>query len=340
MTIKQIYELAIKLGIQNDLRGADVVKKRLKREKELFGKLSDREKKDFDKEKFVNPFSDSRMFTDNPNKRVKRILTGIDIGTEELLLAKELSGRKPIDLVLAHHPIGSALAGLHEVIHLQAEVLAKYGVPINVAENLTKARTGEISRSVASSNHNRVLDAAKILGFDMMCTHTAADNMVATFISKLVKRNEENIERVEDLMDLLRKIPEYQEATKLKAGPTLFAGAEENFAGKIAVTEVTGGTSGSKDLYEKLSQAGVGTIVGMHMHEEHKVEAEKHHINVVIAGHMSSDSIGMNLLLDEIEKKGVEIIPCSGLIRIKRFKKARKPVAQKVIKKSTPKRKK
>ena len=324
MTIKQIYDLAINLGIKNDLRGAEVVKKRLKREKELYNKLSEKDKKDFDKEKLINPFSDSRMFTDNPSKPVKRILTGIDIGTEELLLAKELGKDKPIDLVLAHHPIGPALAGLHEVMHLQAEVMAQYGVPINIAESLTKVRIEEVGRSVSGSNHNRVLDAAKLLGFDMMCTHTAADNMVATFILKLVKRNEKNIERVGDLMDLLRKIPEYQQATKLKAGPTLFTGSEDNFAGKVAVTEVTGGTEGSKYMYGKLAQAGVGTIIGMHLHEEHKKEAEKNHLNVVIAGHMSSDSIGMNLLLDEFEKRGVEIIPCSGLIRVKRFKKIRK----------------
>jgi len=36
---------------------------------------------------------------------------------------------------------------------------------------------------------------------------------------------------------------------------------------------------------------------------------------------MSSDSIGMNLFLDELEKKGIEIIPCSGMIRVSRNKK-------------------
>jgi len=39
------------------------------------------------------------------------------------------------------------------------------------------------------------------------------------------------------------------------------------------------------------------------MREEHRQEAEKAHVNVVIAGHMSSDSIGVNLFLDELEKK-------------------------------------
>ena len=67
---------------------------------------------------------------------------------------------------------------------------------------------------------------------------------------------------------------------------------------------MTGGTSGSKETLEKLSQSGVGTIVGMHMSEDHRKEAEKHHLNVVIAGHIASDTLGLNLLLDALEKHG------------------------------------
>jgi hypothetical protein len=119
----------------------------------------------------------------------------------------------------------------------------------------------------------------------------------------------------------LKEIPEYREAGKNNAGPKLFAGSPENHCGKIAITEFTGGTDGSKDMFEKMAQAGIGTIVGMHMGEEHRKEAEKNHINVVIAGHMSSDSLGMNLFLDELEKKGVEVVPLAGLIRVKRSKK-------------------
>jgi hypothetical protein len=59
----------------------------------------------------------------------------------------------------------------------------------------------------------------------------------------------------------------------------------------------------------------------MHMKEESKKEAETANINVVVAGHMSSDSLGMNLFLDELEKRGIEIVPCSGLIRVSRLEK-------------------
>jgi len=68
-----------------------------------------------------------------------------------------------------------------------------------------------------------------------------------------------------------------------------------------------------------MAQAGIGTVVGMHISEEHRKEAETANINVVIAGHMSSDSLGMNLFLDKLQEQGIEIIPFSGLIRVSRI---------------------
>jgi hypothetical protein len=36
---------------------------------------------------------------------------------------------------------------------------------------------------------------------------------------------------------------------------------------------------------------------------------------------MASDSLGMNLFLDELERQGIEIVPCGGLIRVSRVAK-------------------
>ena len=291
--------------------------------------MNEKEKKYYDTEKLVNPYSDTRIYYGDLKRKVSRILTGIDMETPELFLAQKLSEKKPIDLVISHHPTGPGLAALHEVMSMQAEILALYGVPISIAQSLLHIRMDEVSRSVNSANHNRAIDAARMLDIPIMSTHTVTDNIVTNFIKKAIDRQRKNIETVEDLLNLFQKIPEYQQATRDKAGPRLFAGKETNFAGKIALTELTGGTEGSKDIYEKMAQAGIDTVVGMHMSEEHKKEAEKSHLNVVIAGHISSDSIGMNIFLDELEKRGVEVIPCSGLIRIKRFKKAKKKILKK-----------
>jgi putative NIF3 family GTP cyclohydrolase 1 type 2 len=306
MTTQEIFDLGIRLGIKSDLRGEQKVKANLARAKAKYEKLDKDKKAEFDLEKLTNPYSDSRILVSGNSKQVKKILVGVD-------LAKQ---RGDIDLLFSHHPEGKALTGLHSVMDLQAEVLADFGVPINVAEKIMNPRISEVGRGVASGNYNRWVDFAAALKMDFMCVHTPCDNLGARYLTDLIAKKKP--EFVGELLDLLKEIPEYQAAKKLNAGPVLFAGSPEHHCGKIAVTEFTGGTEGAKELYEKISQAGIGTVIGMHLSEKGREEAEKHHINIVVAGHMSSDSLGLNLFCDELEKKGIEIIPIAGFIRIKR----------------------
>ena len=313
MKIQEIYDLAIKMGIDSDLRGREAVEKNLKRKKEKYEKLSTEEKEEFDSESLKNPYSDTRILNISDDKEIKKILFGVDIDPAEILLVKEI---KNIDLVVSHHPRGKALANLHDVMELQCEVLSLYGVPINIAEGVMKEKISEVARGLSAANHQRAVDAAKIINMNFICIHTPCDNLAAQFLKEQIETK--NPERIEDLIKILKEIPEYKEAIKIGAGPKIFVGDSQNRCGKITITEITGGTEGSPKIYEKMAHAGIGTVVSMHQSEEHRKEAELANINVVIAGHMSSDSLGINLFLDELEKKGIDIIPCSGLIRIKR----------------------
>ena len=315
MKIKEIYNLAINKGTEADFRGEEGIEKLLKRKREKYEKLSEKEKEEFDKEALENPYLDSRIYHIAQDTEIKKVLVGIDVEPAELLLAKEIGG---IDLIIAHHPLGKGLAHLADVMDLQCDALNYYGVPINIAEGLMRERISEVARGVNAVNHQRTVDTAKLLGISLMNSHTPCDNLAAKFIKDLIEK--ENPERIEELMDLLKEIPEYKEAIKIGAGPKIFVGDPERRCGKICLAELTGGTEPTPKIYEKMAQAGIGTIVGMHMGEESRKEAETSNLNIVIAGHMSSDSLGMNLFLDELEKRGIEIVPCSGLIRISRIK--------------------
>jgi len=316
MKIREIYNLAIQMGIEADFRDKEGVEGFLERKRKKYEKMEDKEKEEFDQEALENPYLDTRVYHIAGDKEVKKVLAGIDIGPAEILMTKEIKG---IDLTIAHHPLGRGLTHLADVMDLQCDVLNFYGVPINIAEGLMKERIDEVARGVNSKNHQRTVDAAKLLKINLMNIHTPSDNLAAHFLKELIEK--EKPERISDLMSLLKEVPEYREAMKVGAGPKIFVGDPDRRCGKIALTEITGGAEGSPKLYEKMAQAGIGTIIGMHVSEEHKKEAEAANINAVIAGHISSDSLGMNLFLDELEKKGIEIIPCSGLIRISRAEK-------------------
>ena len=315
MTINEIYNLAIQKGIEADFRSKEDLEKALERKRKKFEKLSEKEKKGFDQESFVNPYSDTRVLYVAKDKEIKKALVGIDIDVAEILLAKELGN---IDLIISHHPLGRALANLHEVMELQIDVLNQYGVPVNIAEGLLKERISEVARGINPRNNWRTVDAARLLGVNLMCLHTVADNNAATFIRNMIESK--NPERLEDLMNILCEVEEYKQAIEQGAGPVILVGTPDNRCGKIAITEMTGGTEGSPKLYERMAQAGIGTVIAMHQSDEHKKEAEASHVNVINVGHISSDSIGMNLIIDELEKQGIEIVPCGGLIRVSRAK--------------------
>jgi hypothetical protein len=316
LKLKAIYDMAVKKGIENDPRGKKEVDKALKKAKKSYGELKNIEKKEFDKEKLSNPYSDTRILYGKSDGEIKTILAGIDIEVGEILMADRLREKgRPIDMVMAHHPEGKALADLHEVMGMQSEIMEIFGVPINVAEGLMASRISEVKRGLMPLNHNRAVDAARLFDIPMMCVHTPADNMVTAFLQKIF--DNKKTETLDDIIKLLKDIPEFEEAAKIAAGPAIVVGDKRRKPGKVFV-DMTGGTGGSDAAFVKLSQAGVGTIVGMHIGEKHRKEAEKNHINVVIAGHIASDSLGMNLILDELVKEGIEIIPCSGLTRFSR----------------------
>ena len=317
MLLRDIYETIVAQGIENDPRGKDTVMKTLHKREKIYKDMKDAEKEFFDTENLTNPYYDTRILNGTGNENIKIALVGIDMEMAELLLADRLSSKgKKIDLVMAHHPEGRAFANFYEVMHMQADILNKFGVPINVAESLLEGRIKEVERRLSPANHSRAVDVAKLLEIPFLCVHTPADNMVACHLQHTF--DEKKPETLEDILELLRAMPEYREAGKNNTGPKIFLGSKDRKAGKIFV-DMTGGTEGAKDIFESLVNSGINTIVVMHLSEDHRKEAEKYHINAVNAGHIASDNLGMNLMLDEIEKKDpIEVLACSGFRRFKR----------------------
>ena len=315
MTIQEIYKLAIEFGIKNDFRSKKEIVEHLERRKREYEKLPKEERDYFDKEKFFNPYSDTRIHFSGGKKQIRKIFASIDISPGSVYIADELGA----DLILNHHPIGLALAGLDDVMDYQVDQMEKIGVPVSIAEKLIHKRISEVTRRLNPENHYEVVDAAKLLGINMLNVHTPADNAVAKFVEELIRKAKPRC--VGDVWEVINKVPEYREAKRQGAGPMLFSGSKNSRAGKIVVSEMTGGTEGSKEIYQAMANAGIGTIISMHQSEDHRKAAEEAHINVIVAGHISSDSLGMNLFLDELEKKGIEIVPTGGLIRVSRNKK-------------------
>lgn len=320
MKLGELYNKAIEIGLENDPRGKEIALRDLDIRRKEFDSLREDDKTFFDKETLSNPYSDSRILNGTGEEDVRSVLVGIDMEVAEILLFDRLrEQKKDIDVALAHHPGGRAYANLYDVMRIQSDILHRFGVPISTAEDLMDGRIKEVERKLMPVNHTRAVDAARLLGVPLVCFHTPADNMVATHLQKTF--DEKMPYTVNDVMDILKSFPEYKEAVHLGTGPKILIGSRTRKAGRIFV-DMTGGTEGSKDIFESMASSGINTIVAMHLSEEHRKEAEKNHLNVVIAGHISSDTLGMNLLLDELERSAgspFAIYECSGFRRFSRF---------------------
>ncbi len=315
MKLEQLYKKAVAAGIANDPRGPEEVRRVLDDARAKSKKLEDDERDGWEEDRLFNPYADTRLLAGDPATEVRKALVGIDMDAAEVLLAHTLNRDRAagIDLVLAHHPQGVALAQLSDVMRLQSDMLAAHGVNIAVAEQLLDKRIDEVGRRVLPGNHNRAVDAARLLGLPMMCVHTPADNCVHTYLAALFER--EKPSRLKDLIALLKTIPEYRAAVRRMAGPRIVSGSETGHCGRISL-EMTGGTEGARTIYEQYAASGVSTIVGMHISEEALENAKKAHLNVVLAGHISSDTLGLNLLLDAVEKEErLEFVGVSGFVR-------------------------
>jgi hypothetical protein len=322
LSVREVFDLSLKMGINADPRGKNGVGRYLTGVKKEYEEASEKTKKYFDKDRLTNPYLDSGINFDDGKTKVKRVIAGIDIKEEELLLASQMSeGGQKIDLAITHHPVGKCLARLADVMELSVDVYESYGVPIHIAEKIHAERMRIVGRSVHPGNLYKSVDMAKLLKVNFIGTHTITDNLVDDFLRNYMEKVRPHT--VGDILDALMDIPEYQEAERMGFGPSIVAGSGKSRAGKY-LFEMTGGTEPSSKIYEYLSRAGFSTAIEMHMKEETLNTANEHHLNVVMAGHMSSDSLGMNLFLDELEKKGIEVIPCGGLIRVSRNKKSKK----------------
>lgn len=318
MKLKELHDLAVQLGIASDPRGKEEIDTILGEAKKKYDKLDEDDKATYDDERLTNPYSDTRILAGDPDMEVTGLLVGVDMEVGELLLADRLRERgSKVNVILAHHPEGKALAALDQVMAMQADIWNVFGVPINVGEALMGPRMTEVRRNLSAVNHARAVDAAELLGLAFICVHTPADNLATKFVQDYLSAKKPRTLR--DVVKALGKIPEYEHAARDGAGPTIIVGDGDKRAGKIAV-DMTGGTEGPEGAIEKLADAGVGTLVGMHYGEKLRKKADEMHINLVVAGHIASDAVGINQVLDKIEAAvpGVEIVPCSGLRRVAR----------------------
>ncbi len=126
-----------------------------------------------------------------------------------------------------------------------------------------------------------------------------------------------------ELEDALLQIPEFRWYAQNGIRPLLLNCSRENRTGAVAPTGIAGGTDGPEIF---VADANVGTILSMHASDEYKDMAQRHHVNIIQVSHYAADDLGVNLLLDMLEKeeKKLKVFEGYGFKRVRRDQKVHK----------------
>ncbi|MCL1787771.1 MAG: hypothetical protein FWG38_07265 [Defluviitaleaceae bacterium] len=243
-----------------------------------------------------------------PGDNIKKVLMGVDMDTAELLLARDLG----YDCVVSHHPKNTN-PDMLKVMDTHILRLEKLGVPRNRSQKALAARTDELSYGQHVSNSRRSESAAKLMNMPYLSLHTPADIIGEAMVQKLMddKFADKPDTKLGDIVDALQELPEYKNSARK---PVIRIGGKDSYAGKIYVL-MAGLTGPGKEVLKQYFEGGVGTLILMHI-PEGDVKALKEHGygNVIVAGHMSSDSLGMNKIAEKWRSQGVEVTMMSGVV--------------------------
>ncbi|MBI2001933.1 MAG: hypothetical protein HYY88_13430 [candidate division NC10 bacterium] len=241
---------------------------------------------------------------------IRRVLATIDCDVADLLLARELR----CDAVLSHHPEGTASLHGWTLIARQVEQMVECGVPVAKAEAAIQRRMHSVELNSHVRNYGRVAQAAQLLKLPFLNVHLPCDVISRRLITEKMDpfRRPDSHATVADVIAALQEFPEQKLAA---TEPRVRLGAPDRPAGRVAVA-MAGYTNGGVEVLKAYFEAGVGTVLMMHFPEADLREAREQKLagNLIITGHMASDSIGINVYLDELERRGMEVIRAGGII--------------------------
>ena len=232
-------------------------------------------------------------------RKIRKVLVAIDVGVAELLLARDLG----CDAVIAHHPTGgrARLEG-YKVFLRHIEQLKEAGVPEEVAQEAVRPKLRVLELQHHPDNYDQTPSAAKKLRMPLMSIHSPCDEIGRKMTQEALKGLRAD-STVRDVVSKIGRLPEYRKAvSKIEVR----LGSSKNKAGKIAISHAAY-TNGGYEIAKTYFQNGVGTLSYIHIAEADLTRlANEPSGNLIVLGHIASDWLGINRLLRELEKKGVE----------------------------------
>ncbi len=242
---------------------------------------------------------DSAIYVKGEN--IEKVLFGIDAGVSELWLAKQLG----YDAVIAHHPQGGTAAiNFYQVFKRHIQQMINAEVPRKEAEKAVTKKLKRLEVQAHTSNYAHAVDVARLLKMPYMNIHTPLDAIGRRIMSEQIQSRTRRNSTVQDVVSALKELKEFRNAgTEIK----IRLGKTERPAGKVVVSHGAG-TNGGYEIAKTYFKHGIGTVVYIHISpiDLEKLKSESKG-NVIVTGHIASDSVGINPLIHELEKRNTSV---------------------------------
>lgn len=246
----------------------------------------------------------------HPGERVRRVLAGIDIDVAELVVAKELF----FDLALAHHPIGgSAVLDFHRVFERHVLQMTTAGVPERIAREAIEEMMTERRILGSMKNYDHVPSMARLLDMPLMNIHTPLDEIGRRRMAEAARSLPADA-TVDDLeAHFYETFGEFRNAaTRIEVR----VGRLENRIGRVIVSHAAG-TNGGYSVAKAYFDHDVDTLIYIHCRPQDSKRLQETYgesKNLIVTGHIASDSLGINPFLDALRERGLEVEAISGVI--------------------------
>lgn len=243
-----------------------------------------------------------------PGTDLESALVGIDLGSAEL----QLADRRGDDLALAHHPAGDAARlGLPAVLDRQVELMTDHGVPKDEAEDAVTSLRSRTDHGAHAANYRHDPSVAELLDQPFMNIHLAPDELGRRRFAAVADDLPDGA-TVGDYADALTTA-----CPALRAAPTdieIRVGGAENPLGSVAVHHGAG-TNGGAEVARAYFDNGVDTVLYIHVSASDTQDLREEYgtdKTLIVTGHIASDAVGMNALIDDLEAAGLDCTCISG----------------------------
>jgi len=249
---------------------------------------------------------DSEIF--NPGENIRKILFGIDIRDEDLSRAKA-SG---MDLIISHHPPNLTPGRRFvEVIDRQVEFMVSAGVPVEVARTAIIPVREEYGFNPLRT-HDAITALSQKVKIALMNIHQPCDEIGRRILQDII----DNLGPERTVQELVSGYNNLDEIKRSGEPVELVCGSLDAPVGKGIVIHGAG-TNGGYPVADALFSYGVSTVVYIHLLPHQKADRERlkkeNKGNLVVTGHYPSDALGINPLIRELERRGMEVTRCNGL---------------------------